>query len=258
MDKIPNKWKKHLVLADFGFKTHADLKQEIHRYPSHQIANLLKDIASEMGQDSGNLYTISFIPTLDCYKLPNATCQTLAELETLKQNLDSNLLRRSSEVWYCKKPYRDNPTSSIGRFSIQNQKGFVPSIKRVHEIEQVWNCSHREIEHFTSRSEVRYIRASREGWHRAYTIDSIRSSSKEEQKQMVEQFFQSVAYLEEHQDKIQDFLRYLSSLEINQLALEYMYSEKGFSIIDWDTENDLAVIHDLFPSEKDQILYSER
>ena len=63
-----------------------------------------------------------------------------------------------------------------GRISFDNRIG-LNSIKYSHSIEQVWNCSHREIERFNKDSKVVYLRASREGWARRYHIDDLRVTS---------------------------------------------------------------------------------
>lgn len=249
MDKTPNKWKKHLTLVEFGFKTQSELEHEVHRYSRSEIDALIEDISSNITSSKDNLYTISFIPISSYFKLPNASIHTQEDLENFKTNIAPNLLENCSEVWYFKKPYRENLTSSIGRFCINNDHT-IPSIKYAQVIEQVWNCSHREIEHFHKNSKALYLRASREGWGRHYTIDQIRAPSKEQQKQLVKQFYESVVFLERQQEKIEYFSNYLSNLGIHELSLEYMYSEKGFQVIDWDTENDLEVLDNLFPEEK--------
>lgn len=247
---IPNKWKKHLVLVKFGLKKQEDLENEIHRYPSFHVNTLIEDIKQELehNPDSG-MYIISSIPSHDCFKLPNSCVSSLEDLEEFKTNLDEHFYDKFSEVWYCKKPFENRHDVITGRISLDN-RSWVNSIKYSHSIEQVWNCSHREIEKFNKDSNVIYLRASREGWARRYHIDELRLPSKEDKDKVIKGFIQIVRGIESNKEKIEEFEKYLKGIDIHELCLEYMLSQKGFSFIDWDTSNDKKVIDSVFPTKE--------
>lgn len=92
-----------------------------------------------------------------------------------------------------------------------------------------------------------YLRASREGWKRHYSIDSLRGFSTENRNIAIKQFFEIVKYIETNREKIESFIDYLKELDIDELCLEYMLSDNRFRFIDWDTKDDKKVIDAVFP-----------
>ena len=255
IEQIPNKWKKHLTLVEFGLKKQEDLENEIHRYKAFHVSRLIEDIEKELNTnpDSG-MYIVSSIPSHDYYKLPNFCISSLEDLETFKTRLDEHFLDRFSEVWYCKKPFENGYDVITGRISFDN-RDWINSIKYSYSVEQVWNCSHREIEKFNKNSNVIYLRAFREGWARHYHIDELRVPSIKDKDKVIEGFRQTVISIEENKEKIEIFEKYLKGIGINELCLEYMLSQKGFSFIDWDTSNDKKVIDSVFHAkEKSNLL----
>ncbi len=252
---IPNKWKKHLVLVEFGLKKQADLESEIHRYSAFHVNTLIEDIEKELRQSpNSGMYIISSIPSHDCFKLPNVCVSSPEDLEAFKNSLSTYFYDRFSEVWYCKKPFQNGHDAITGRISLDN-RSWVNSIKHSHHIEQVWNCSHREIERLNEHSNVIYLRASREGWARQYHIDDLRVPSREYKDKVIEGFRQTAISIEQNKEKIEQFEGFLKEIGIHELCLEYMLSQKGFSFIDWDTSNDTKVINHVFPTkEKSYVL----
>ncbi len=251
---MPNKWKKHLVLVKFGLKKQEDLEKEIHRYPAFYVNTLIRDIKKELQSNpNSGIYIVSSIPSHDYYKLPNFCVSSMEDLEQFKASLGDHFLDKFSEVWYCKKPFENGHDVITGRISFDNRYG-LNSIQYSHNIEQVWNCSHREIEKFNKDSEVIYLRAFREGWTRRYHIDDVRVPSIEDKDKVIEGFKQTAKNIEANKEKIEEFEEYLKSIGIRELCLEYMLSQKGFSFIDWDTSNDKKVIDSVFPAEE-KIIY---
>lgn len=221
----------------------------------NHVNTLIEDIKKELRNkpDSG-MYIISSIPSHDCFKLPNFCISSLENLETFKTSLDEHFFDKFSEVWYCKKPFENGHDVITGRISFDNRTG-LNSIKYSHNVEQVWNCSHREIERLNKDSNTIYLCASREGWARHYHIDEIRVASKKDKDKVIKGFIQVVRGIESNKEKIEEFERYLKEIGIDELCLEYMLSQKGFSIIDWDTSDDKKVINSVFPpKEKSDLL----
>ena len=252
---IPNKWKKHLVLVEFGLKKQEDLENEIHRYSAFHVNRLIEDIKKELknNPDSG-MYIISSIPSCDCFKLPNFCISSLEDLEAFKKSLDEHFYDKFSEVWYCKKPFEKGNDVITGRISLDNRKG-LNTIQYSHCVEQVWNCSHREIEKLNKDSNTIFLRAFREGWGRHYHINQLKVPSKEDKDKVIKGFIQTVKGIESNKEKIEEFENYLKDIGIDELCLEYMLSQKGFSFIDWDTSDDKKVIDSVFPiKEKSNLL----
>ncbi len=135
--------------------------------------------------------------------------------------------------------------SIVGRISLNNSD-ILPSINYSQAIEQVWNCSHREIEKYNASSNVMYLRASREGWGRHYSIEKLSGFSADEKRIAIHQFVEIVKSIEVNREKIECFSDYLKELHIDELCLEYMLSDGQFRFIDWDTKDDKKVIDSVF------------
>ena len=103
---LPNKWKKHLTLVEFGLRTKENLESEIHRYSVSNVNKLIEDIRNEfVRHPNSGMYIISSIPISNYYKLPNFCISSLKDLEDFKNSLNNNFFYNFSEVWFCKKPF---------------------------------------------------------------------------------------------------------------------------------------------------------
>lgn len=121
---IPNKWKKHLVLVEFGLKSYEDLNNEIHRYDTFRVNNLIEDIHSNLTKyPNTGMYIISSIPSNDCFKLPNSCVLSVEDLNRFKANLSRDFFDKFSEVWYCKKSFEPGADNIVGRISFDNRIG---------------------------------------------------------------------------------------------------------------------------------------
>lgn len=253
-NQIPLKWKKHLVLPAFGLRTKQDLQQEIHRYKS--VDELVTKIANDMkgNNNKTHLYTISLIKNSHLHKLPNVNVRNTQELKEFYDQYHNNT--NFSEFWFCKKQAKKDQLFSVGRicFDTRRQVSNKSSLQNSQMIEQVWNTSHREIEHYKNNGTNSYLCASREEWGRRYNIKQL-TVNKNEQKmkqQMVTQFYTVAKEIESNREKIEKFETYLRNLGVNQFSLEYLLEESRFLLIDWDSDNDLKVINELnFEEERE-------
>lgn len=84
----------------------------------------------------------------------------------------------------------------------------------------------------------------------------MKAPCREQKEIMIQQFIESVKGIEQNKEAIEHFIEHLESIGIYELCLEYMYSAKGFSFIDWDTCNDKKVIESLFTPTKEQTQWS--
>ena len=207
---------------EFGLKKQEDLENEIHRYPAFHVNTLIRDIEKELQSNpNSGMYIISSIPFHDCYKLPNFCISSMEDLEEFKASLDNNFFDKFLEVWYCKKPFQNGHDVITGRIALDNRKG-LNDIQYSHTVEQVWNCSHREIEKFNKNSNTIYLRAFREGWGRRYHIDALRvpSEKKADKDKLIKSFIQTVRGIESNKEKIEEGIQYYNthaSKKINKL-----------------------------------------
>jgi len=241
-EKVPMKWKKHLMLVEFGLRTMENLQSEIHRFNYNEKEILIEELKERIKCDKNEgikrFYIVSLIPMQEYYKLPNIIIKEQEDIYKLEQLSD---VGQFSEIWFCQKNLDSKNNNFVGRIVI---KDTFDSDEQV--LEQVWNCSHREIEKWNKDSEVDYIRASRDGWARRYRMECINITKSDMLDRMKEQFVNVVTDIENNREKIEIFMNHLKSIGINELCLEYMNTNHGIQFIDWDTSNDKKVIESIF------------
>lgn len=245
--KIPMKWKKHLILVEFGLRTIEDLESDIHRFSNTKQNELIEELKWNLEQDEKkhekSLYIVSLIPIEEYYKLPN---MLIEKKEDLKKLNDRSISKNCSEIWFCKKILDEEKNHFVGRISIKNTWNSNQQV-----VEQVWNGNHRNIEKWNDNSKVDYLRASRDGWARRYQIDCIHAENNELREKINNQFIEAIKEIECHREKIETFINYLKSKEIHEICLEYMNTNHGIKFIDWDTSNDRLVIDGIFPTKRE-------
>ena len=125
-------------------------------------------------------------------------------------------------------------------------------LQNSHTLEQVWSTSHREIEKYNDESQVVFLRANRIGWNRRYRISKlyIPPSANLDTNYILSQFNETAREIELQREKIEEFSRYLKSLDIKSFSLEYMLREGKFSFIDWDSENDIKIVNSLLENKQ--------
>ena len=207
------------------------------------ISQLINEISQKIIQtgENSNLYTISLVKNNQLHKLPNINVSTLEQLldfyEKYKNNPGS-----FDEVWYCKKQINKTASPScVGRISFHTSDISL-DISNEQILEQVWNTTHRDIESFNENYSKSYVRAHRNGFGRRYIIDKMNIQSDIEKDQIVSQYISVVKEIEQKRDSIENFIDFLQQLGINEFSLEYLLEGSRFSIIDWDSQDDLKVI----------------
>ncbi len=214
------------------------------------ITGLVNEIGTKMTRtgENSNLYTISLVKNRQLHKLPNVNVKTLKELSDFYESYKTNILYYN-EVWYCTKHINktDSPTC-VGRISFHTSNTSL-DISNEQILEQVWNTTHRDIERFNENYSKAFLRSHRAGFGRRYTIDKLNVVPSIEKKQMLQQYFHIIKEIEQKRDSIENFAEYLSQLGINEFSLEYLLEEGKFSIIDWDSQDDLKVISSVLEND---------
>lgn len=265
--EMPYKLRKHYVLYQFGFKTLNQIDSEIHRYDIKDFAKLKHDIETEMTansiNDSLSTFLVSLIPMKDFYQLPNFSISNIKDLQNLSSTIfDRKDIARYSEIWFFRKSVDKDINSLIGRISFQNKE-----MKEVKEneqtIEQVWTSNHRILEKLDNSSQdTLYLRASRGGWGRRYSIEKLtipKDVLQITREDIASQFLEVTKEIEKNREKIEIFMEHLKRIGIREISLEYMKSKQGISFIDWDSENDKKVTDSIVgPNMREELDSIER
>ncbi len=236
-DLIPTKWKKYLLLERYGLQELANIRDGIRRYARGETESLLSDIKANLVRDeadsSGAFYVVKLVPLVQQGQLPNYRIHHSKDLAGLPDFLCEHENGDHVEVWFCRTAVSSNLLSTAGRIV------FTDDGRQV--VEHVDGCSPRLIESFSSRFQWPFVRASRLGWGRRFAYELIHIPAAWPNDPLPA-FRQTVALLEERQEMIRAFCEHLESRCFSAYSLEYKLVGSWFSIIDWDTPDDLKVL----------------
>ncbi len=239
----PIKWSKYLLLVEFGFLTMNELRSDIRRYQRSDKARFMAHFSSEVRRVSRNsvkhLFVVKLVPLGWGGQLPNYRVEGVADLKGLPIFLKSFEDFDYVEVWYCRTRIDRNVFSVAGRFL------FTPrDDHRTQSVEQVWRCSPRLLEHYSSEFQYPYVRASRYAWGWPYAIEAVHASSGKDQNgvELVKEFRLAMQVVERMREQISLLLRFLDSFRFAAYSIEYKLVGSHLQIIDWDTPDDRRVI----------------
>jgi hypothetical protein len=250
---LPHKWRKYELLEDFGLADTNYLKKSIHRIPWSDRNSVLEELRGELGkatQESGSeknyLFVVKFVPPKLAMMLPNYRVQSFDDLIPLKRALETTDSSRYQEVWFCRTYVGIGGFSVAGRILVDALAG-----KNAQTIEQVWRCSPRLIEVLDDKFPYPFVRATRSGWAWPPVIAQLHRppASPETEDIIREQFARALCCLERKRELLETFVERVLSTGTNVCSLEYKIEDDRLQIIDWDTNNDSAVINQLLPDE---------
>jgi len=242
--QVPVKWKKYLILVDFGLISLEELTAEISRYPysatGRLIHDLNRDIRRESKENRKNLYVIKLVSPDRQGQLPNFRVETQSELGGLQNFLGASKSGEFTEVWFCRTRVDRDIFSVAGRLVFTNDAACYTQL-----VEQVWRSSPRLLEQFSSALPCPYVRAVRHGWGWPYSIEKVHLPKNWEitSDELAREFSSSLRILEEAREKIETFVSFLDSFSFAAYSLEYKIIGSRLSVIDWDTPNDRKVIN---------------
>jgi hypothetical protein len=237
------KWRKYERLVEYDLITLEELERTITRYPISSISRLREDMEENLAAEERfgrqTLYVIKLVPPDRQGQLPNLRVQSRRDLEGLESFVRRHSLTRASEAWYCRTPVDEDIFSVAGRILFARDE-----FRNSQVVEQVWRCSPRLIETFGPKFAFPYARASRCSWGWRFNIEIVYSPDPERELTQRLEFINSLQTMERARDKIEIFISdvfYRSALR--SVSLEYKIVGSHFSVIDWDTENDRAVLN---------------
>jgi hypothetical protein len=239
----PLKELKYLLLAQFGLLPSDELKLGIKRYARSAVKHLRRDLLHDFQKETvlghGNLYVLKLIPYGHSWGLPNLRVQNKGDINRIPDFLSSHRNFPYEEVWYCKTRVDPNVFSVAGRFVFLETGRWCGQL-----VEQVWRCSPRLLEHFSSPFGYPYVRASRPSWGWSYTLDMVWAPPAWgiTPSELRKEFQYSMELFERDRDRIERFLTFLASCGYKAYSIEYKIVSSRVMVIDWDTPNDAIAI----------------
>lgn len=240
----PIKWKKYKILTYFKLRDYDNLVNEVKRYKSKDIKNLILDIKESMN-DNDILYVIQLIKNYQLVNIPNRRIRTIEDLRCFANEVEqNNLCNKYDEIWYNKTQINENNRSVLGRVS------FSTLIDR-QILEQIWNSSPRILNEVSFSSQVddeydlTYWHAEREKWNKEFETKRMypkNISSKELDIYEIDKQY-TIKKIQFYRKEIEAFREYLKLIGIREFSLEYKMDNDQFRFIDFDSDNDKLVIN---------------
>ena len=241
-NNCPIKWKKHLVLVEWGLREKSHLFNTIKRYKVKDYNECLEDIRNSLEQDKADYaYIIKLVYKTTFHKLPNIIIKNIDDLNKAKKTLSNSDLSIFDEIWYCRNIIKKND-AVFGRLLIGNNYLFPNNAHIVYEM--VWDSSARSIEKYPNMN-CPFAAAYRNNWNAPIQINEIISSGSNEEE-MKNEVIEIIKHTSRYQNAIKDFGRFVFSCGCQYFNIEFTYYQGDLKFIDWDSDNDLLVINRQF------------
>lgn len=240
MDKyVPPKWIKHKMLISWGLRDENDLKSTIHRYNIEEYEKCLQKIDEELKISDGKfLYIIKLVYRNSVYKLPNFLIKSREDFLICKDKLKNIEKKQFIEIWYCKNTTKKEMI--YGRVAFFLDELFPRIVRR--KIEIVWGNSARMIEKYPNL-ECTFVSLETDGWGENFRLIDVIQADKSE-IEIHEMIVVLLDLLCDYQSRIINFGKFINECGCSSLCIEFLYTNDGkFTIIDWDSDNDLKVIN---------------
>jgi hypothetical protein len=240
---VPLKWKKYLALVDFGFQSADELATDIRRYQLSKVHRLVRDLESDLRDDSRrarrSFYVVKLVPADLPGQLPNFNVERVSQLKQLAGFLTAHRHENYLEAWYCRTRIDSEVFSVAGRIVFT-----APDTGRTQLVEQLWRGSPRKLETYSGDFAFPYVRASRYSWGWPYSIENVHLPRRSalSHLQLQSEFGYSMRCIEQEREKLAAFCAFLDSFCFKAYSLEYKIVASQLKIIDWDTPNDRRVL----------------
>lgn len=240
---VPLKWKKYLALVDFGFQSADELATDIRRYQVSKADRLVRDLESDLRNDSrrarSSFYVVKLVPADLPGQLPNFNLERVSQLKRLVTFLTAHSREKYLEAWYCRTRIDAEVFSVAGRIVFT-----APDTGRTQLVEQLWRGSPRKLETYSGDFAFPYVRASRYSWGWPYSVEQVHLPRKSalSHLQVQSEFGYSMRCIEQEREKLAAFCTFLDSFSFKAYSLEYKIVASQVKIIDWDTPNDRRVL----------------
>ena len=242
----PAKWLKYQLLVAFGLQSQSELDETIRRFPASSREDFLECLHQDLYRDAQaglqRLTVVKLVSLAQYGQLPNYRLRRPADLEGLGRFLNSNLHPSHVELWSCRTLVGSSVGTSIaGRVVVNRANSGFGQLA-----ELVWNRSPRLIESLHGSSRTPHARAHRPGWGWSYRIDKLREAVDEglTRTRMRAEFAHWARRFETLKAAAADLEAFCGRVGALELSLEFKMVDARLSIIDFDTEDDRAVVNE--------------
>ena len=242
----PLKWRKYLLLTEFGFLSKRNLQKQIARYPRHAIHRLTREIGDALGRIPRGtaLFVIKLVTQDEPGGFPNLRVTSRDELASIPAFLNTWSSYPYIEIWTCYTSIDPSVLSVAGRLIMSSSEVWEQSV------EQLWRASPRMLEsyHGGSSFPYPYVRARRVGWGWPYDIQQVHIPPPKgkyaalSSEQLRVEFGEAMVSIERSREQLAFFAASIGDRGVNIVSIEDKLTGSRLDIIDWDTPDDRRVL----------------
>ena len=244
--KVPLKWHKYLLLVQYDLTTIERLRSEVRRFAWSEYDRLVEHLRESLPCNPPSapewLFIVKPVDPDAVGNLPNCRLVCQRDLDRLDVSMRGWTGGRYTELWVCCTRIDPSILSVAGRILFRDEAA------NAQVFEQVWRCSPRLIEEFTSGKESEfawpYCRAVRSGWGWPYTIEEAYcpSGTPDTLARMSAELPITMELVERQRERIEIFLEKVLFAGISNVCLEYKVVGNVLWFVDWDTPDDRRVL----------------
>jgi hypothetical protein len=240
------KWRKYLLLTEFGFLSKHNLQKQIARYPRHAVRRLTAEIRTALGRVPRGtaLFVVKLVTQNEPGGFPNLRVTSQDELASIPAFLNAWSSYPYIEIWTCYTCIDSSVLSVAGRLIISSSELWEQSV------EQLWRASPRMLEsyHGGSSFPYPYLRATRVGWGWPYNIQHVHIPQANgrlavlSSEQVRLEFAEAMLSIERSREQLAFFAASICDRGGSIVSIEYKVTGSRLEIIDWDTPDDRRVL----------------
>ena len=238
-DRVPEKWLKYELLAEFDLSSLHYLDETIRRYKWSEREVVIRQLQG-MVDDLGKLRfcVVKLVPLKLAFLLPNYRVYSTDDLDGLRRTIQ-NPEREYEEIWYCVTVIDPSQFSVAGRIIVDRRSG-----DSAQTIEQVWRCSPRLIETIGKDFQFPYIRATRPGWAWRPKVQGmiITGDSSLNESNLFAELQRALNLMSPHRERLAIFEDFVFGCGCDAMSIEYKVEGQKLRFIDWDTHQDGHVL----------------
>ena len=242
----PLKWRKYLLLTEYGLLSKDELNRQIARYPRTAVGALVRGLSRQLAKTTphSSLLVVKLVPPNEPGQLPNLRITTKRDLRLLPAFLRQWESYPYTEIWCCQTPIDFSTLNVAGRLVISSAD------IQAHNVEQLWRASPRMLEYFHTGSLFPhpYLRATRADWGWPFKVEHVhiprtpRGSKVISRYDLCHEFAAAMVLIERDREQICVFTENIRQRGADVVSIEYKATGSHLSIIDWDTPNDRRVL----------------
>jgi len=221
----PLKWKKRILLAKFGIRRIEEIERELMRFDKSRIDELLNTVKSQIQTDQNSI--LIYVKPNELSSR-NKSLQTEKDFSVFKESVNDEF-KTAQEIWVVGSC--DNNGLAYGRALYNDGRPLC--------IELLKGLP-RKIDSKKFGDGMPYARFERNSFLPHFHLKQVDGAENEDITKYKEQVIRSLDEIKNGTDYFTDFLK---GLDMDDFSLDLRIERGRIVPFDWDTKNNLKVLH---------------